>query len=69
MLVLEILGSRIVAPYFGNTLYIWSSLISVAIASLAIGYYIGGKLSDKRPEFKVLYSLIAVVGIAILIFF
>lgn len=67
VLMLEILGTRIIAPYFGSSLYVWSSLISVTILSLAIGYFIGGWLADRKPEFKLLYILIILTGIAMLV--
>lgn len=50
VLMLEILGTRIIAPYFGSSLYVWSSLISVTILSLAIGYFLGGWVADKKTR-------------------
>ena len=55
VLMLEILGTRILAPFFGTTVFVWSSLISVAIIALAIGYFFGGKVADSRPEWKIMY--------------
>ncbi len=49
ILVLEILGTRIVAPFYGTTIYVWSSLISVTLLALTAGYFAGGWLSDRRP--------------------
>ncbi|HIH22495.1 TPA: hypothetical protein HA238_02100 [Candidatus Micrarchaeota archaeon] len=48
IMVLEILGSRIVAPYIGTSLYVWTSLIGVIMFALAIGYYFGGRIADKH---------------------
>ncbi|MCH7883586.1 fused MFS/spermidine synthase [Patescibacteria group bacterium] len=67
VLMLEILGTRIIGPYFGSSLYVWSSLISITILSLAIGYFFGGWLADKRPKFSLLYTIILLTGLAILI--
>ncbi|MCH7883582.1 fused MFS/spermidine synthase, partial [Patescibacteria group bacterium] len=67
VLMLEILGTRIIAPYFGSSLYVWSSLISVTILSLAIGYFLGGWVADKKPEFKLLYLFIFLIGFVLLI--
>jgi len=47
---LELLGSRILAPYFGNSIYVWGSLITVFLAALAAGYYLGGLLADHFPH-------------------
>ena len=67
VLMLEILGTRIISPFFGTTLYVWSSLISVTIIFLALGYYFGGKIADSRPEWKILYLFIFISALLILI--
>ena len=46
LMSLEIVGSRVLSPYFGNSVFVWSSLISVFLMSLSFGYHLGGKLSD-----------------------
>jgi len=66
-MVLEILGTRIIAPYFGTTLYVWTALIVVTLAALALGYFIGGKLADKRPDWKIFFSLFLIASILFLI--
>ena len=63
LMALEISGSRILAPYFGNTIFVWASLIGVLLTALACGYYIGGKLADRRPSYITWGSIIALAGI------
>ena len=46
---LELLGGRVLAPYFGSSIYVWGSIISVFMLSLALGYLLGGKLSVRQP--------------------
>ncbi len=46
----ELLGGRVMAPYFGSSIHVWGSIISVFMFSLAIGYLIGGKLSVSKPN-------------------
>lgn len=46
----ELLGGRILAPYFGSSVHIWGSIITVFMLSLAIGYLYGGKLSTKNAS-------------------
>src|SRR5215204_5734166 len=58
VMVYEIIGSRIVAPYIGTSTYIWTSLIGVILAALSLGYWIGGRMADKRPGVKVLAAAI-----------
>ena len=64
---LEIVGSRVLAPYFGNSIFVWGSLISVVLAALSFGYYWGGWLSERNPSFGRLLVLLLVPGA--LIFF
>lgn len=48
----ELLGGRILAPYFGSSIYVWGSIITVFMLSLSIGYLIGGRLSLHSPSLK-----------------
>ncbi|HET6474375.1 MAG TPA: fused MFS/spermidine synthase [Pseudomonadales bacterium] len=64
IMALELLGGRILAPYFGNSIYVWGSIISVFMLSLALGYLIGGYVSLLRPSlarFAALFLLGAIV--------
>lgn len=67
LLGLEITASRVLAPYFGNSIYVWGSLISVFLMALSIGYYIGGIVSDKIPKFFVLGIIMMIASLFILI--
>lgn len=57
-MVLEIVGSRVISPYFGNSLVVWTSLIGVILGCLSAGYYWGGKLADKKATYEILESVI-----------
>ena len=50
VMVIELIASRILAPYIGVSLYTWTSIIGVILAGIALGNYLGGKLADKRPS-------------------
>src|SRR3970282_2189675 len=65
LMALEIVGSRVLAPYFGNSIFVWGSLISVVMAALSIGYYWGGWLSARQPSYGRLLMLLVVPGILI----
>ena len=59
VMVVEILGSRVLAPSFGTTLHVWSALITVTLAALAVGYAIGGRVADRRPGLGALMTVMA----------
>jgi len=66
VMALEITGSRILAPYFGNSLSVWGSLIGVVLTGLSLGYYLGGRLADRNPNFRTFSLIIFYAGISIL---
>lgn len=65
VMVLELTGSRILAPYVGSSIFIWSSLIGIVLASLSLGYYFGGKLADKNSSLNTLAAITFWSGVAI----
>jgi spermidine synthase/MFS family permease len=58
VMVLEMAGSRVMAPYMGTSLVVWTSLIGIIMVSLTLGYWLGGIVADRRPEKKILYYII-----------
>ena len=68
VMIVEVLGSRVIGPFFGASLYVWTSLITVTLVALACGYWCGGLLSDRcgDPRSK-LYGIIALAGGAVLL--
>jgi spermidine synthase len=63
IMVLEVLGSRVIGPFFGVSLFVWTSLITVTMVALAAGYVMGGHLSDRKSSPDWLYGLILAAGI------
>ena len=67
ILVVELTATRVIAPYYGNTIFTFSSVIGIILAALSLGYYGGGRLSDRYPERKFFFLLIAIGGLTILL--
>lgn len=59
----ELVGSRLLAPYFGNSIYVWGSLIGVFLGALSIGYTAGGRLSDRWPHAGALALVLAAAAV------
>lgn len=50
IMTIEMLGARILSPYFGGSLSVWGSIITIFMLALALGYLFGGRLSTRRPN-------------------
>lgn len=64
---IELVGSRVLSPFFGNSIFVWGSLISVFMGSLSLGYYFGGWYSDRKPELSKLAFIISFSALLLLI--
>ena len=52
VMIIELLGTRIIGPFYGVSLIVWSSLISVALIALSLGYWLGGRLADRAGAIR-----------------
>lgn len=62
VMIYEIIGSRLLSPYIGASTYVWTSLIGVILAALSLGYWLGGKSADRKPDIKILAAVIFMAG-------
>lgn len=69
VLVVEIVANRMLSPYFGSTIFTISSVISVVLAALSVGYYVGGKLADKQPLWSVFYGIVLIGGLSVFVLY
>lgn len=69
ILIIELVAIRILAPYFGNTMFTVSSVLSVILVALSLGYYFGGKMADKYPNLNYFFTILTMSGILVLLFY
>ncbi len=67
IMVIEVMGSRVIGPFFGVGLFVWTSLITVTLLALAGGYALGGVFSDRFRKPAYLFGIILVAGVLTLL--
>lgn len=68
---IELLGGRILAPFFGSSVHIWGSIITVFMLSLSFGYLLGGKMSIRQPsltKYGLIFLLASIMVLPIALF-
>ena len=60
---IEFAAARLLAPFFGQLLFIWGTLIGLILIYLTIGYYAGGRLADRRPNPRLLFQITAAAAL------
>jgi hypothetical protein len=69
IMTIELLGGRVLSPYFGTSVYVWGSIITIFMLSLSLGYLWGGRLSSRNPNpntFAVFFLLAAILSLPII---
>ena len=66
VLIFEVGAMRLLAPYYGSSLTVVSSVLSIILLALSLGYYFGGRLADRAPHLSLLMLIIGSAGILML---
>jgi len=62
VMIVELAAARILTPFFGQSVFVWTNVIGVILAALAAGNYLGGRLADSSSSLKPLFGLLALAG-------
>ncbi len=62
VLVVEILGAKMLTPWFGSSHFVWTAQITVTLLALAAGYYLGGWLADRTQKLAWIYGGLVVAA-------
>jgi spermidine synthase len=60
---LELVATRVLAPFLGNSIFVWGSVISVVMIALSVGYWLGGQIADRLGAQRMLAPVIALAGL------
>jgi hypothetical protein len=63
---IELLGGRLLAPYFGSSIYVWGAIITVFMLALSLGYLCGGRASLYAPSLRRLATILLAAALATL---
>ena len=66
VMAVELLSGRILAPNFGNSIYVWGAVITVFMLALSLGYLLGGNFSVFSPSLRRLGGLLIAAGMTTL---
>jgi hypothetical protein len=66
VMAIELLGGRLLAPYFGSSIYVWGAIITVFMLALSLGYLAGGRASLWAPSLRRLAVILLVAAVATL---
>src|SRR5213080_3187475 len=62
-MIIEILGAKMLSPFVGTSHFVWTAQIAVTLISLAVGYYLGGRMVDRSPQLSRLFFCIALAAV------
>lgn len=67
LMAVELLGAKIINPYFGISPYVWAAVLAITLTGLAFGYLVGGKLSKRNFPARLLWKVILAAALIIFI--
>lgn len=58
----ELFSAKMIAPFFGGSLYVWAAVLGITLFSLMSGYYLGGYFSERFRNQNLVYWILVFAG-------
>ena len=65
LMAVELMGAKLLAPFYGSSLYVWTAILCITVLGLSLGYYIGGRLSEKYASEKLLIFIVSIASLLV----
>lgn len=66
LMATELIGAKLIAPFYGTSVYVWAAVLATTLGGLTIGYYSGGIISYRHPKIKVLAGIVSLSALLLL---
>ena len=66
LMAVELMGAKLVAPFYGGSLYVWAAVLAITVLGLTLGYHAGGRLAKKRPSETKLFVALGISALLVL---
>ena len=66
LMAVELMGAKLVAPFYGSSLYVWTAVLTITVLGLTVGYYAGGRLGKKQPSEAMLFVVLGISAVLVL---
>ncbi len=66
LMAVELMGAKLVAPFYGNSLYVWTAVLTITVLGLTLGYYTGGRLAKKGASETTLFVVLGISAVLVL---